>query len=179
MSRRKIASQAGVVLSALVCMLGAWALPPVARAETPSVDAYAGQALVLGKPHKKPASSAHTGSRSGRSTSEESEGADSGSTSTTQPPSSGSGRGSGASTVSTQGATGGVHSQAASRSATAHRTASSRASQTAAASQRSVTALQPASSTLPLSGADAALLALAILLVAATAFALRRTRPSA
>jgi hypothetical protein len=178
-SLRSASSFRTLALAALVCVLGS--CPASAHAEAPSVDAYAGQALVLGKPHRHPGDqSGGEHSRSG----ELSGGATGGRVGPTSQsagasgnPSGSVGSRSGAGSGSTAPSVGGRSAPAGGRSSASPRAPGS--PRRSGGTQGRGISVQPAENSLPLGDVDIAVLALAVLLVASAALALRRVRPSA
>lgn len=180
---RQISAPRVLAIAGLACALTA----SPARAEAPSVDAYAGQALVLGTPHHSHGGE-HRGGHSGpagsarESRNEPNASAGSG-------PSSGSGSsgpssGAGSSTGSARGNSSTyVHSTNSANSvtrsgrsaATPNSGAGASSGQTGRSQGQPLTT-QPADSSVPLSGSDVSLLVAGALLLLGTAFALRRTR---
>src|SRR5450759_4807797 len=142
-----------------------------ASADVPSLDAYAGQALVLGGPHH-PHAGGHSGGRNGPGSS----GGGGGSGSAVG---SGSSPGSGASSSpgSSAGSTHAGSGTSRSRSGAASPTGTGRSSASETGSpQRSPAVARLTASSVPLSGLDVLLLAVGLVCLVSTGVVLRRAR---
>lgn len=169
-----------LAIACLTCAIAA----TEARAEAPSVDAYAGQALVLGAPHhshggvnKGPggtggveregggetrSTTGSAGSTTGRTSSGSGAPANTGSVAGSKAPSS----------ATRSGSPNGAESGSRSR----HSEATPGPAAGAQTQRTPSLTIRPASDSVPLSGLDVSLVIVGVLMLVGTAFALRRTR---
>lgn len=191
MTCRLIQTHKILLTAGSVCVL-MFALVAPARGETPSVDAYAGQALVLGNPHQahsqvRPGGRGNTGSARGAGQGEATAGRESSSEpSAGSGSSSGNGPAGGASQAPAAQAHGNVSPPdgaaghaALPGSATRPGTGGSAGTTGGSSPRRLILTAAPASSSLPLDGLDLWMLVAGLLLLLGTAVTLRCTRASA